>query len=87
MKYTASLVAAGLVLAATAFSSAADCAPKLNLSEARTVAVAQPVSVEDAPRIYCYNGVKSEPDTPGVKADTLVRGWICVPENGAAAAH
>jgi len=86
MKYIPSLVVAGLVLAATAFSSTADSAPKLDLSEARTVAVAHTASA-DEPRVYCYSGVKAEADTPGVKADTLYRGWICVTENPATAAH
>lgn len=77
MKYTPSLVAAGIVLATTAFSFAAECAPKLNLSEARTVSVARATDASDSSRVYCYTGVTTESDANGVRSNVLYRGWVC----------
>lgn len=72
-----SFLAAGLVLAGAAFSFGASArVPNLNLSEAEAVPMVSTVATTDTPRVYCYTGIKGDPDY-------LYRGWICVRETAA----
>jgi hypothetical protein len=68
-----SSLALGLVLAGAAFAvEARGRIPNLDLSEAEAVPMVSTAAMDDTARVYCYNGVKGDPDY-------LYRGWICVP--------
>jgi hypothetical protein len=85
MKYRAYFIAAGVALAAivVTLAAAAFHGGRLHsphLSEVTANPVAHQTSAGNTYRVYCSNGIKGD-------QDYLYRGWSCVPENSAAAAH
>jgi len=65
--------ALGLALVGAAFAvEARGRIPNQDLSEAEAVPMVSTAAMDDAARVYCYNGAKGDPDY-------LYRGWICVP--------
>jgi hypothetical protein len=76
-----SFLASALVLAGAVFSSGAQGrVPNLDPSESEALPMVTTVAMADAPRVYCYNGIKGDPDY-------LYRGWICVPVTAASVRH
>jgi hypothetical protein len=85
MKYRAYFIAAGVALAAVlvTLAAAAFHGGRLyspHLGEVTANQVAHQTSAGNTYRVYCSNGIKGD-------QDYLYRGWICVHENSAAAAH
>jgi hypothetical protein len=84
MKYRAYFITAGVALAAilVTIAAAAFHGGRLSphLGEVTANQVAHQTSAGNAYRVYCSNGIKGD-------QEHLYRGWVCVPENSAAAAH